>query len=58
MGRPKKVVVVSEDTETKVDIKIQPELYNGKKIISSKEVEINGKKYKEITIEDGSTYTI
>jgi hypothetical protein len=58
MARPKKVVVKSEDVETKIDIIIEPEMYNGKKIVSSKEVEINSKKYKEITLEDGSTYTI
>jgi len=64
MGRPKKIVVKTDDTETKIEINTpvaveeKPEFYNGKKIVSSKDVEINGKSYKEITIEDGSTYVI
>jgi len=63
MGRPKKqklaevlkeeepIVFVPEPVE-------EVEMYNGKKIISSKSVEINGIKYKEITTEEGSTYTL
>lgn len=60
MGRPKKVVVKSEDIETKVKVNVAPEVeyYNGKKVVNKGEVEINGKKYKTITTEEGSTYTI
>lgn len=39
-------------------VAIEPEMHNGKKVVSSREVEINGKKYKEVTLEDGSTYTL
>jgi hypothetical protein len=66
MGRPKKIIVKSDDVETKVKINIAPEakpepvveMYNGKKVISKGEVEINGVKHKTITTEEGSTYTL
>lgn len=60
MGRPKKVIVKSEDIETKVEVNIVPEveMYNGKRVIGKGEVEINGVMHKTITTEEGSTYTI
>lgn len=47
--KPEGEKVVTENT---------PELttYNGKKVISSKEVEVNGKKYLDILVETGETY--
>ncbi len=66
MGRPKKIKVdgnvglATTSPSTKLEIKPEPvvEMYNGQKVVSSKQVEINGKSYKEITTEEGSTYVI
>lgn len=59
MPRAKKVKVeVEEEAVIVPEVAKEVEMYNGKKVVSSKDVEINDKKYKEITTEDGSTYVI
>ena len=63
MARPKKVkleeVLKEEVVDVVIDIEpITAEMYNGKKVISKGEVEINGVIHKTITTEEGSTYTI
>ena len=61
MARPKKAKL-AEVLEEEIVIVPEPvaevEMYNGKKVISKGEVEINGKLVKTITTEEGSTYTI
>lgn len=50
---------LEKDIEVVIEVEpITAEFYNGKKIISKGEVEINGKLVKTITTEEGSTYTI
>ena len=61
MGRPKKIkeeVKVEEEVVIVPEVVEEVEMYNGKKVISKGEVEINGVKHKTITTEEGSTYTI
>ena len=62
MGRTKKIKEEVKKVEEDVVIVPEPseevEMYNGKRVISKGEVEINGIKYKTITTEEGSTYTL
>ena len=57
-----KVITTESLPHDEVITKTKPEpvveIYNGKKVISKGEVEINGVKHKTITTEEGSTYTI